>query len=518
MRQERIKPSAGLGLWKLAIAGALVAAQWVLAMPSNAQPFISPRDPKTFNWRDMNKELNNKMTGTYTVAAMGDVLWRMPIGQRMSPQLRDVMRNADTTIGNLEGYIIDERNCADPCSFSGSWMPRDAAKGYADLGFDFLAPGEFYNGIAGHTSTVKHLAEVGIKMAGAGLNLTIARHPAFQELPQGRVAMVHACPGTNLCGPPATDASPTGAPARPGVNPLGLTIWNTVTAEQFAQLKAIQDSILARRGEPDVLIPSELPKDEPGRMKLLGTNYMIGERPGEFHYEVTPSDEQAQVLAVRNAKELADFVFFSMHVHLNRYAFQAYSQDNYPADFMRPLLHKLIDNGLDMFVGHGNHTMQGIEIYKGRPIFYNLGNIGASRYGGDYSPPNPENLTAMEREEPRRDYIQQQPNSEAFIGLSKYQDGKLVEVRIYPAVLGLVEQPLDKRRPLSRSSIPQTPSPEKAREMLMRIQKYSEPFGTKISIEDNIGVIRVPPEATAQIGGDLKIPGRGPDSRAARHE
>ena len=165
--------------------------------------------------------------------------------------------------------------------------------------------------------------------------------------------------------------------------------------------------------------------------------------------------------------------------------------------------------------GTANHTIQGIEIYKGRPIFYNLGNIGASRYGGDYSPPNPENLTAVEREEPRRDYIQQLPNSEAIIGLSKYQDGKLVEVRIYPAVLGLVEQPLDHRRPLSRTSIPQTPSSEKAREILTKLQKYSEPLGTKISIEDNIGVIRVPPEATVEIGGDLKIPGRGPDSRPA---
>ena len=50
--------------------------------------------------------------------------------------------------------------------------------------------------------------------------------------------------------------------------------------------------------------------------------------------------------------------------------------DNYPADYMRPFLHKLIDNGLDMYVGTGVHTMQGIEIYKGRPIFYNQGNLG----------------------------------------------------------------------------------------------------------------------------------------------
>lgn len=34
-----------------------------------------------------------------------------------------------------------------------------------------------------------------------------------------------------------------------------------------------------------------------------------------------------------------------------------------------------MDNGLDMYVGHGNHTIQGVEICKGRPIFYNLGNF-----------------------------------------------------------------------------------------------------------------------------------------------
>jgi poly-gamma-glutamate synthesis protein (capsule biosynthesis protein) len=63
---------------------------------------------------------------------------------------------------------------------------------------------------------------------------------------------------------------------------------------------------------------------------------------------------------------------------------------------------------------------------------------------------------------------------------------------------------------LSRANIPLTPSPEKARAILEKIQKYSEPFGTKISIENNIGIIRVPPEATVEIGGDLVIPGRGP--------
>jgi len=85
------------------------------------------------------------------------------------------------------------------------------------------------------------------------------------------------------------------------------------------------------------------------------------------------------------------------------------------------------------------------------------------------------------------------------------QDGRLVEIRIYPVDLGLGEP----RRPLSRANVPLTPSPKKAREILEKLQKYSEPFGTKISIENNIGIIRVPPEATVEIGGDLAIPGRG---------
>ena len=103
-------------------------------------------------------------------------------------------------------------------------------------------------------------------------------------------------------------------------------------------------------------------------------------------------------------------------------------------------------------------------------------------------------------------WIQGEENSIAFLANTRYQDGRLVEIRIYPADLGLGEP----RRPLSRANVPLTPSPQKARAMLEKIQKYSEPFGTKISIENNIGIIRVPPEATVEVGGDLVVPGRGP--------
>jgi hypothetical protein len=43
------------------------------------------------------------------------------------------------------------------------------------------------------------------------------------------------------------------------------------------------------------------------------------------------------------------------------------------------------------------------------------------------------------------------------------------------------------------------------------VQKFSEPFGTKIAIENGVGIIRVPPDATVPVGGDVR--GKLPKSR-----
>ena len=456
--------------------------------PSGPPYSVLTQDP--FPYRDLKPELRNKTTGTYTVAATGDLYWKFPVAQRMSPQLRDLLRNADTTVGNLEGGMM-------------SPYAQDRAKDVADIGFDLLANGED-DTEAGYEARAKYLAPLGVKVAGAGLNLSEARQPVFQETPKGLAALLVACPGIDLCGDGASNANDR-RPARAGVNQLGLTVWNTVTAEQFKQLQAIRDSILARRTEPHVLVPSADPPAElPGRLVLFGQNYMVADKPGDIHYELDPASEQRQILDVRNAKEFADFVVFHMHDHHNRYSFQHYTLDNYPVDYMQPFLHKLIDNGLDMYVGSGNHTMQGIEIYKGRPIFYNLGNLGRDTNRTPTNPGGGEgSMTGTERLEQGRNPVSWNDiASTAYIANTTYKDGRLAEIRIYPVDIGLGE------RPWSREHVPQTPSPERARLILERLQKFSQPFGTKISIENNIGIIRVPADATTDIGGDLVIPGR----------
>lgn len=44
------------------------------------------------------------------------------------------------------------------------------------------------------------------------------------------------------------------------------------------------------------------------------------------------------------------------------------------------LAHHLIDNGIDMVVGHHPHVVQDVAHYKGKPIFYSLGNFIFDQY------------------------------------------------------------------------------------------------------------------------------------------
>jgi len=52
-----------------------------------------------------------------------------------------------------------------------------------------------------------------------------------------------------------------------------------------------------------------------------------------------------------------------------------YEHINRPAPFQRKLAKRLIDAGADIIIGHHPHVPQGYECYKGKYIFYSLGNF-----------------------------------------------------------------------------------------------------------------------------------------------
>lgn len=70
--------------------------------------------------------------------------------------------------------------------------------------------------------------------------------------------------------------------------------------------------------------------------------------------------------ALAQAAGAARFVVVSAHVGPNW---------GTPSEEMRALAHHLIDLGAHLYWGHSNHTVQGLEIYQGRPILYSTGDF-----------------------------------------------------------------------------------------------------------------------------------------------
>ena len=390
--------------------------------------------------RDFTKELANKMRGTFVVAATGGVLMQDSTIPQTSAAIQRILRDANTTIGHLEFYDADRSPGPVPSS------PRQLAQNLADLGYDLLGLGDGQGGDTMMRSGLEALTELKLPVARSD------RQPVFRTLPIGRVAFINA------------------------PSPVRLGTEKYVTAAQLAQLKAIRDSLVARRTEADVARPIGVPEDLPDRVTIFADTFVLGPVAGEIREELNAADREANLMAVRSIKEFADFVALSMPMPPTLKAAH-HSAARRPHDAVVALAHDLVDNGMDMYVGSGNHVVQGVEIYKGRPIFYNLGDLSVHRHAVG----TPESRTAV-------------------LATSTYQDGVLQEVKLYPIDLGV--NPLE--RPASTLGIPMTPSSEVASRILADLQRDSTPFGTKIVVENGVGIIRVPREATVAIGQNIK--------------
>jgi poly-gamma-glutamate capsule biosynthesis protein CapA/YwtB (metallophosphatase superfamily) len=462
--------------------------------------------------RDPARELAMKIDAPFTLAAVGDIFGAMaPIVPLQEPRLQSllkIIRDADVGFANAESSIADLPRFTGP--FGGLLAPKAAAADMKAMGIRIVNRANNHtgdNGDEGMFETNALLDDVGIVHAGTGRNLEEARDAAYLMTSKGRVGLVGLMPISENApgGNQGFSFNRTAATSRsgnmggkPGLNPLRLTTYNIVTAEEFQALKKIRDAVMARRGE--VSVPLEIARERSvDRLELFGKNYKIGPKTGDWSYEMNAGDLRENLRSIRNGKFFADFMMVSVHAHQNSFAFQQYSFDNSTPDFMVEFAHAAIDNGADVFLGQGVHTIRGIEIYKGKPIFYGLSNfafymntpIGAAAGGGEGE------LSRGERSQAnleRPGGLSQPDNMEALLATSRFEGGKLVEVRIYPTDVG------KGYRPVSKIGIPLVPTAEVAREILEKLQRLSKPFGTNLTIENGVGVIRVTSTQTAAGG------------------
>jgi len=276
------------------------------------------------------------------------------------------------------------------------------------------------------------------------------------------------------------------APGRPGVNALRTTRYSLITREEMQMLRTIR----AEQPPGSIRLPET---DNPDELSLFGANYRVGERRG-FTFTMHPVDREEILRSIHAAKQMTDFVIATIHAH------EPGNWSDEPADFLPELAHAAIDAGADQFVGHGPHQLRGIEIYKGKPIFYSLGDF---IFQLDLLEPVAMDLYEQFRVDPSKATdadFNAMWNARTFTGEQWYQSvvattrwigGTVSEIRLHPVDLNYAARGADR-------GVPRQASPAVARAILERLQRLSKPFGTTIGIEQNVGIIRVPRAASTE--------------------
>ena len=448
--------------------------------------------------RDAARELALKITGPFTVAAVGDVMIKRPASMRAEPAFQNavrLLRDADIAVGNMEGNLSDLPQFEGP--LRGMMGSKEVAADLKAMGFDLMNRANnhiFDSDKEGMLATIAQLDAAGIVHAGTGRNLEDARAPAYLDTAKGRIAIVGMHTPHNTAQANASyQAGNVGG--RPGLNALNYETFHHVTAEQLDALKKIRAAVYT--APPGTTNTVRLPPDQtPDRVQLFGIWYKVG-TPGTKSFEMDRTDLREILRSIRNGKTLSNFLVATIHAHQGPITAQQWLFEDQTPDFLVELAHQAIDNGADAFVGHGPHVLRGIEIYKGKPIFYGLGeffyqwqHMDAAIMSGSWAQsPGGRGAQAPPANDPVSDVRAsagwRQVNFESVLAQSRFDQGRLQEIRLHPMEGGF-------NGPLSDLGIPRTAPPDVAQRILQRLQALSKPFGTTIAIENGVGVIRVP--------------------------
>lgn len=457
---------------------------------------------------DVQNQLQMKIMSPFDIAVVGDLNYVHPVAKLEDPQVQAalaIIRKADVGFANMEANIGEEWE-PDNTPINGTTGPADIAPDVKAMGFEIVNRANNHtgeNGPEGVIETNKLLHEQGIVTAGSGRDLEQARAAQYLETAKGRVALVgmmSISPAGYEGDPASYEFGNTGG--TPGLNGLHLTMYQVLTQADFDVLKKIQGDIYSDRVDPSVRAhPVEpLAADESAalRMTRVGEWYTVGTDPGMLSYKMNPSDLREILRSIRNGKEYSGFEIATIHAHEDPSALDDDSTSEYPPDFLVDLAHQSIDNGADVFVAHGDHFLRGVEIYKGKPIFYGMASFtyqlnqqvaGVGLYLAQHQNPFTTTMTDAEVQwalwgSPDRPRMDCEDCMWSMVGECKYDKGQLQEVILHPIELGYGLPP-------GLRGIPRVPSPEEAQKILGHLQDISKRYGTTISIEGGLGVIHV---------------------------
>jgi poly-gamma-glutamate capsule biosynthesis protein CapA/YwtB (metallophosphatase superfamily) len=424
----------------------------------------------------------------WSLAAAGDAIInrRIAVHENDSdPRFKamvDVIRGADAAMINLEQSVFrmqDFKGWAE-VENGGNWEvgPPEVVLDLQSLGFDLFNRANNHTtdyGVEGMRITNQFLDQIGAVHAGSGNTLGQASRPGYLETPKGRVALI----GVASSFTPMSRAGEArdDVPGRPGLNALRVVRSYEVDQPTMQSLRSFAERIGTRvpanAGEPIRVLGSEI---HPGpAVKAIDT--------------LEPRDVDRILREVRNAANQADYVVVTIHAH------QAGADELKMPEWLTSFAHQCIDAGATAFVGHGPHTLRGIEIYKNRPIFYSLANFTFQNETIDPMPADHYELFDLPPTALASDLYNARFNNgttgfptrpeiyESVVAVPTFKGRELVDIKLYPIDLA-------RTAPRSQRGTPRLAEEAHARHVIERMTRMSAPLGTTITYENGIGVWR----------------------------
>ena len=254
-----------------------------------------------------------------TLAGVGDIILDRDEPETIFRHVAHVLRGADVTFAQIE-QMYSEKGCPGTPQHTVTYSHPRLIPALVSAGINVA-------GMAGnHTldlgapalmDTMERLHAAGIATVGAGRNIAEAREPAIVERKRTRIAFLSYC----TTGPKGYEADEGNA----GFAPV--------------RVSTLYEALEYQPGTPCQVIT--IPHQE---------------------------DLPAMVADIKKAKKENDVVVLSIH----------WGWHNVPilvAMYQQAIGRAAIEAGADLILGHHAHILKGIEVYKGKAIFYSLGNF-----------------------------------------------------------------------------------------------------------------------------------------------
>ena len=389
---------------------------------------IRPSEPaEKIDWDGRINRLLREEAGDIIVTGVGDMIFNEQISRLPESYHRNLfrlMQEADIAYGNLELSINDHPELQRP--FYNFGVPREFAWEVAAIGINLVSMTNnhtFDFGQEGLKDCLRALDLTSITHSGAGLTLAAAHEPGS----------------------------------------MGVQSQKT----RFGLLSYLRDWTPRFRSK-DPSLPS-LASIDPAVILVAKPDGTVEAVEGPLEKDVKTMEDDITLTKRHN-----DITMVAIHIH-DRSHHRAYGiQDTTPAND-EITFRRAIDAGADFVLGSGPHVLRGIEIYKGKPIFYSLSNfIYQYRtpkkipvdliHQRDGEVERPTNVSVWDRRDQPRTF-------EGIMLRLTINKEKLRRIEIIPVTI-------DDEGPLY--GVPRLASDKRGREIIERLQQLSKPYGTAI--------------------------------------